>query len=82
MRPVVGSVALGLGFAVAALTAASQTGLLGGHDFGLIAVVGLVASVFCLIVALATRCRRAALGAAMSAVPVVLLAYFLLTSDG
>lgn len=77
-----GSVALGVGFAVAALTAASQTGLLGGHDFVLIAVTGLVAGIFCLIVALEARSRRAALGAAMSAVPVVLLAYFLLTSDG
>lgn len=78
----VGVAALGLGFAVLAFTAASQTGLLGGHDFVLIAVAGLIAAVFCLIVAFEAPSRLALLGAVMSALPVVLVAYFLLTTDG
>lgn len=77
-----GVVSLVLGFAVLALTVASQTGLLGGHDFVLIAVGGLIACVFCLVVGLEARSRLALLGAATSALPVALLAYFLLTGDG
>jgi hypothetical protein len=78
----VGSVALAVGITVAALTVASQTGLLGSHDFLVIALLGLVAAVGCGIVALETHAKRAGAGAALAVLPVVLLTYFLLTSDG
>ncbi len=78
----VGTVAFGVGLVMLVVTSASQTGLLGGGDFLLVAALGFVAMVFCLIVALEVRSRLAAVGAALSALPVALLAYFLLTSDG
>ena len=77
-----GSLAFAVGLAIAGLTVASQVGLLGGHDFVVVALAGFVAGVFCLIVALEARSRIAAVGAALSLLPVVLLAYFLATSDG
>ena len=77
-----GTAALGVGLVVLAVTAATQAGFLGGGDFLPVAGAGFVAMVFCLIVALEARSRLAAVGAAMSALPVALLAYFLLTSDG
>lgn len=77
-----GSVALAVGIAVAALTVASQAGLLGGHDFLLVASLGLFAAVGCLIVAFETHAKRAGAGAALAGLPVVLLTCFLLTSDG
>lgn len=75
-------VALSVGLVVLALTAATQAGLVRGGDFLLVAGVGFAAMVFCLIVALEARSRLAAMGAALSALPVTLLAYFFLTSDG
>ncbi len=77
-----GNVAFTIGLGVVALTAASQLDILGGHDFLLVAVVGLIAAIFCLVTALQTRSRRAGIGAAMSALPVVLLFYYLVTSEG
>ncbi len=77
-----GRVALTVGLAILALTAASQFGLLGSHDFSVIAATGLVAAVFCLVTTLAARSRQALVGAVMSAVPVALLVYYLSTSDG
>jgi hypothetical protein len=77
-----GRVALAAGIGVVALTAASQTGLLGGHDFLLIAAVGLVAAIFCVVIALDYRSRQAFVGAAMSAAPIVLLLYYLMNSEG
>jgi hypothetical protein len=78
----VGTAALVVGFCVLLLTTASQVGVLGGGDFLLIAAAGLVACVFCTIVALEAHSRRAAIGAILSATPVAMIAYFLLTSDG
>lgn len=77
-----GNVAFTVGTGVVALTAGSRAGLLGGHDFLLVAVVGLVAGTFCVVTALATNSQRAAVGAAMSTLPVVLLVYYLMTGEG
>lgn len=81
-RAATGNVALAVGVGVLLLTGASQTGVLGGHDFLLIALAGLVGSVFCAVVALEAHARRAAIGAVLAATPMAMLAYFLLTSEG
>jgi hypothetical protein len=76
------NVAVAVGLAVLLVTAASQTGGLGDHDFVLVAMGGLAAAVFCTIVALESHSRRAAVAALASILPFGLLVYFLVTSDG
>lgn len=81
----VGAVALGLGIVIAAVTLASQIGLLGGHDFALVALFGLMGTVVAVVALLTKRERHralAAVGLALSSVPVILLVYYLGTSDG
>ena len=59
-----------------------QAGFLAVRDFLNVAILGGVVAVLCVVVALETRRRRAAAGAALSLLPVALLAYFLSASDG
>jgi hypothetical protein len=77
-----GRAALAVGVAVLLLTAASQTGLLGGHDFFDIAAAGLLGAAFSLVVAVRTRSRAAVAGLVLSLLPVAQLAYYLSTTDG
>ncbi len=78
----VGRAALAVGVAVLLLTGASQTGLLGGHDFLVIAAAGLLGAVFSLVVAVRTRSRAAVAGLVRSLLPFALLVYYLSATDG
>lgn len=77
-----GTVALAVGAAVLLLTGASQTGLLGAHDFVVIAAVGLLGAAFSLATAVRARSRAAVAGLVLSLLPVALLVYYLSTTDG
>jgi hypothetical protein len=77
-----GTAALVVGIAVVVLTAASQTGVLGGQDFLVIAAVGLLGVAFSLVIALMQRSRAALAGLLLSLLPVALLVYYLSTSEG
>jgi putative Mn2+ efflux pump MntP len=76
--------ALAVGVLVAAFTIGVEAGVVGVRDFLDVAVLGALATVFCVVVAL--ECghhgRRAAAGAVLSMLPVVLLVVFLSVSDG
>ncbi len=77
-----GTAALIVGVAVLLLTTASQTGLLGGHDFVVIAAAGLLGAVFSLAVALRERSKAALAGLVLSLLPIALLVYYLSTTEG
>ena len=74
--------ALVAGLLVLLVTVLSQTGLLGAHDFLNVALLGLLATVFCLVVVLMSRSRAALTGLALSLLPIALLVYYLATTDG
>jgi type IV secretory pathway TrbD component len=77
-----GTAALVVGIAVVVLTAASQTGVLGGQDFLVIAAVGLLGAIFSLVIALMQRSTAALSGLLLSLLPVALLVYYLSTTEG
>jgi hypothetical protein len=77
-----GRAALGVGIAVLLLTVASQTGLLGGHDFVVIAAAGLLGAAFSLVIAVRERSAAALAGLVLSLPPVALLVYYLSTTEG
>ncbi len=77
-----GRAALGVGIAVLLLTAASQTGLLGGYDFVVIAATGLLGATFSLVIAVRERSGAALAGLVLSLPPVALLVYYLSTTEG
>ena len=77
-----GRAALAVGVSVLLVTVASQAGLLGGHDFLTVAVLGLLGAVFCAVVYLGSRTRAALAGLVFSLLPVALLVYYLAVSDG
>ena len=76
-----GRAAVAVGLAVLLLTHASQSGLLGAHDFAAIALIGLLGALFCTFAAVTSRSRAAVGGILLSVLPVVLLIYYLNTSN-
>ena len=74
--------ALVTGIVVLLVTVASQAGLLGGHDFAAVALLGLLGAVFCMVVGLKTHSRAAFGGLGLSLLPVAMLTYYLVTSGG
>jgi hypothetical protein len=80
-----GVVALVVGIVAAAVMIASQTGLLGGHDYLVVAASGLIAAVVAGAVVLRERGRQRTLaltGLGLALLPVGLLGVFLLISGG
>ena len=77
-----GAAGLVVGVAVLLVTFASQTGLLGGHDFVNVALFGLAGAASCLGIVLRWPTRAALAGLTLSLLPVALLVYYLATSDG
>ncbi len=77
-----GTAALVVGIAVVVLTAASQSGVLGGQDFLVIAAVGLLGAAFSLVIVLMQRSGAALAGLLLSLLPVALLVYYLSTTEG
>ena len=77
-----GRLALGVGVIVALVTAASRAGLLGPHDFTVIALLGLIGAALCAPAVTAARSPASVAGLLLSLLPVALLVFFLTTSDG
>jgi hypothetical protein len=77
-----GAAALAVGVVVLLVTVASQTGLLGAHDFVTVAALGLLGAVFCLAVCVRWRTRAALAGLVLSLLPVALLCFYLAVTDG
>jgi hypothetical protein len=77
-----GGVALAVGVAVLLVTAASQTGLLGAHDFSVVALLGLAGAALCVALGASSGSRAALAGLALSLLPVGMLVVYLSLSDG
>jgi len=74
--------ALAVGVALLLITVASQTGLLGAHDFVRVGLLGLLGAVFCGAVFVRRRTRSAFVGLILSLLPVALLVFYLAISEG